>query len=711
MTGAFVSRWVEENEPSIYRPITRHILLLVFVAVTLCALSVMVSAQGPTLEVDSPVEGLNTNDPVLHVNGTTDPLATVRLHVANGTDEATGSTSAREDGTFDLHVDLLGGRQELTVQAEDRTGNLTNVTRHVVLDVTEPHLQVVMEHLDHSPVLWNDVLGGYVVARDEIAINGTYWDDLSNHLNLTLRFNGVTQNIFLGLPGIIYERWLLAEGPNTLIIDVTDAAGNMATLRLHVKADTIPPVLEVDSPLQGEMTRNATVMVAGRTEPLLPVVVVVKSSSGTLTYNLTSMVDGEFEVPVRPYEGHLQFLVTATDHAGNPTQVTIEIILDTTPSEFVINQPPGDPTHTNIPRYMIVGTLACECIATILIDDVEVLSNTGVFTHTVQLEEGENRVSVRSVDQVGNEFVVVLTFFLDTGAPSLVVTSPEVATVITNDPIVRFEGSVTGASIVEVVHDGVGYPAQLSRGDWEDGDWQYHLELGPDDLEQDVLVRAHDDVGNEDLWSVHVVLDLVPPTLVIDPGTDRTYYSSPCTIRGTTSEDAVSVTANGFAGEVGDGSFNVTFPIEEGTLSIRIVVMDAAGNVASVTLTPISLDLEPPSCKLDYPSTKDGDTATIEGTCSEDVVELWVNGEVHSVTGGRFKVQVDLPLDGRNSFDITLVDRAGNVWTRTITITKGAETSTPGPGPVAVLATLALVAVVVRRGRGRDSGETLKPHQ
>jgi len=213
---------------------------------------------------------------------------------------------------------------------------------------------------------------------------------------------------------------------------------------------------------------------------------------------------------------------------------------------------------------------------------------------------------------------------------------------------------------------------------------------------------ARDRVGNEDLWTVHVVLDLVPPTLVLDPVEDVPSIHRPFTIGGTTSDDVVNVTANGVEGEVEDGVLSVTFDLDEGTTSIVVEVRDAAGNVASTTISPIVVDTEPPTFKLDYPGTTDRERVTIKGTCSEDVVEVWVDLQQATVEDGRFSIKVDLPREGKHRFNLTFVDQAGNTAAKTITIDRGEEV--PGAGTGLALLGLALVAVVARRGRGPLSG-------
>lgn len=698
--GAFVSGRVEEN--GLHR-VFMFYLLLFALAVGIAALATLVAAEVPALEVDSPADGLHTNDPTLHVNGTTEPTIIVRVHVEGEAGETSNSTISREDGTFDILVDLFEGRQNVTVQAEDRAGNTTNVTRSVVLDLTPPELEVFWEFPNGTRVPWNDVLEGYVVREPKVVVNGSYGDDLSGYSNLTLRLNGEPLFIGIGFPGDIYVLFQLEEGLNPLFVDVTDAAGNRATVRLYILLDSTLPDVFIYTPLEGLMTNISTVLVTGLTEPITRLDVVVEASAGTRTYDLVSMADGTFEVPVQLFEGIQKVVVTATDAAGNANTVDHNVILDTTPYVLVILSPEDDPSYTNETSVQIVATTTCDCHYKAFANDIEMEWSKG-FRATVPLEEGTNPITVRSLDRVGNEWETVLTVYMDSVPPRLTVTSPTVDSMITNNPTIHFEGWVVDSYRVEVVHKGIDHRVDLTSGDWEDGEWRYDLELTESDLEMDILVRAWDLVGNEDLWSVHVVLDIEPPTLTIDTidlGYLNRYHF---TITGTTSEDVVRVTANGVEGELVNGSFTIIIHHDDIGGSLQIEARDAAGNVNRNHMSPIILDNEPPTFKLDYPRSTDRDRVTIKGTCSDDAVEVWIDQEMAALDDGRFELEVEVPGDGKHKFLVKAIDLTGNTASKNITISKGDET--PGLGPVAVLLGFALVAVVTRMGRNRISGAT-----
>ncbi len=666
-------------------------------------MATVVISEAPSLEIDSPAEGLHTNDPTLPVNGTTDPNIIVRVHVEGEAEETDNYTMSREDGSFDLLVGIFDGWNTVTLQAEDRAGNTTNATRRVVLDTNEPELMVNLEFLNSTWVPWNEHLGGYVVRESEIVINGSFKDDFSDIVKVTFRINGTTPFRPPQNPFLFWIRVELMEGINTFIVDVTDEAGNRAQVLLYVAMDRTPPMVFLETPLDGLLTNETKVPVVGMTEPYMRVEILVEASAGTREYDLTSMANGSFEMPVWLFEGIQKLHVTVTDHAGNPTVLDLNVVLDSTPYVLKILHPEDDPTYTNEPTMEVVATTTCDCHHKAYLDDIEMVWDGG-FRLTVQLVEGRNLLTLRSLDMAGNEWETVLTVYLDIVPPSLKVTSPLDEEIFTNNPTIHFEGSVVGAYRVVVVHNGIDLTTTLTSGDWEDGEWKFDLELAPWDLEQDILVRAYDEYGNEANWTVHVVLDIVPPELTVDTIDFGYLNREHFTIGGTTSEDAVRVTANGVEGEIDNGTYVIIIHHDDIANELRIEAFDAAGNRASSLIQNVIVDREPPTYKLDYPKTTDKDRVTIKGTCSKDVVEVWFDLEQADVELGKFEIQVDLPRDGKHKFNVTFVDDAGNVATKTITITKGEET--PGPSVLMALFAFGLVSIVVTRRRDRLFGTT-----
>jgi len=478
---------------------------------------------------------------------------------------------------------MTEGYHNLSVRAADLSGNWNTSNIEIIVDLTDPGLELYLEYLNATKIPYDPVKGGYFVRDKEIAINGTYDDNFATLGEIAIRINGVPKYIFPSQWGKIYERIQLAQGINTIIVDATDTAGNRHVERRYVSLDSYPPTMYIYNPLDGHMTGNRTLTVVGLTEPNTRLDLVVQASAGTNTYQTYSGADGTFTYPVDLFENIQKLVVTAMDSAGNPTVIDLNVILDTTPPEFVINQPPEVHTTTKETRYEIVATMTSEPDADFWIGG-QLVEHSGVPRREVVLQEGENTIILIAIDRVGNENVKTVVIVRDTIPPALGVMSPEEDYMIINDPLIPFRGMVEGATGVVIEHKSVRLPATLVEGTWTEGEWMYDLELGPSDLEQDIKVIALDAAGNEDVMIVHVVLDIVPPSLSIENVAEE--VKTPFVwINGTTDSGVAYVYVQGVPYAVTNGVFEIQWSLAAGTNDLTVEVYDEAGNVAKDTVS------------------------------------------------------------------------------------------------------------------------------
>lgn len=128
----------------------------------------------------------------------------------------------------------------------------------------------------------------------------------------------------------------LNEGSNVIKVDCADNDGNAATqVSVTFKVDTVPPTLNITSPVQGLITNKATVTVKGTTNDATssPVLVVIKVNEGE-DISVTVGSDGSFTKNVTLVEGNNTIKIIATDSAKKQTTVTRTVELDTKPPVF-----------------------------------------------------------------------------------------------------------------------------------------------------------------------------------------------------------------------------------------------------------------------------------------------------------------------------------------------------------------------------------------
>lgn len=134
----------------------------------------------------------------------------------------------------------------------------------------------------------------------------------------------------------------LADGNHTIKFDAADNDGNVAAQKsITIKVDTVPPTLTVNSPTEGMVTNNSTLVVSGVTND-------ATSSPVTLKVNnqpVEVQENGQWSTTIALSEGENTITIVATDSAGKTSTVTRHVTLDTGApviESAVINPDPAD---------------------------------------------------------------------------------------------------------------------------------------------------------------------------------------------------------------------------------------------------------------------------------------------------------------------------------------------------------------------------------
>lgn len=118
----------------------------------------------------------------------------------------------------------------------------------------------------------------------------------------------------------------LADGNHTIKFDAADNDGNVASQKsITIKVDTVPPTLTVNSPTEGMVTNNSTLVVSGVTND-------ATSSPVTLKVNnqpVEVQENGQWSTTITLSEGENTITIVATDSAGKTSTVTRHVTLDT----------------------------------------------------------------------------------------------------------------------------------------------------------------------------------------------------------------------------------------------------------------------------------------------------------------------------------------------------------------------------------------------
>ena len=499
---------------------------------------------------------------------------------------------------------------------------------------------------------------------------------------LTGTVNDPTATVVVNVDGVDYPAvnngdgtWTLADntlpaltdGPHTITVTATDAAGNAGTDTAVVTIDTTAPNAPVLDPI------NATDPVSGAAEP--GSTVTVTYPDGT-TATVVAGTDGTWSVP---NPGNLvdgdTVTATATDPAGNTSLPgTGTVSADITPPVVAL-----DDVLTNDSTPALTGTVN-DPTATVVVnvDGVDYPAvNNGDGTWTLAdntlpaLTDGPHTITVTATDAAGNAGTDTAVVTIDTTAPNAPVLDPINAT----DPV---SGTAEPGSTVTVTYPD-GTTATVVAG--TDGTWSVP---NPGNLVDGdtVTATATDPAGNTSLPGTGTVsADITPPVVALD---DVLTNDSTPALTGTVNDPTATVVVNVDGVDYpavnnGDGTWTLadnTLPaLTDGPHTITVTATDAAGNAGTDTAV-VTIDTSVPVVSLDDLTTNDT-TPALTGVINDPTATVVVNVDgvdypaVNNGDGTWTLADNTLPalIDGPHTVTVTATDPAGNTATDTATLT------------------------------------------
>ncbi|MBP4383614.1 Ig-like domain-containing protein, partial [Acinetobacter baumannii] len=267
-----------------------------------------------TVAPNAPVlDPINATDPV---SGQAEPGSTVTVTYPDGT---TATVVAGPDGSWSVPNpgNLVDG-DTVTATATDPAGNTSLPgTGTVSADITAPvvALDDVLTN-DSTPALTGTV--NDPTATVVVNVDGTDYPAVNNG-------DGTWTLADNTLP-------VLADGPHTITVTATDAAGNVGNDTAVVTIDTSVPVVSLD-----DLTTNDTTpaLTGAIDDPTATVVVNVDG----IDYPATNNGDGTWTLADNTLpaliDGPHTVTVTATDPAGNTATDTATLTIDTVPADLI----------------------------------------------------------------------------------------------------------------------------------------------------------------------------------------------------------------------------------------------------------------------------------------------------------------------------------------------------------------------------------------
>lgn len=660
----------------------------------------------------------STNDTTPTLNGTAEPGSNVTIRL-DGTDLFTVQVDDNGTWTYTLTTPLGSGPHTFTVVATDTAGNTSQPSGGFTLtvDTTPPAAATIATVTDNVGGVQGTLSSGDTTDDTQPLLQGTAPADAT----ITV-YDGATLLGTATLDGS--GGWSftpvtpLTDGPHSLTVHATDAAGNTTisspfVLTVDTVAPATPdiPVITVnpdgaDTTLNpGETTRDTTPTLSG-----------TGTAGDTVTiYNNGTKLDdvivdgtGNWSwTPSPPLSGgtyDITLTVTNVDGTGNesapsqPITFTIDTEAPATPaaptvtdSVTQITGPVPDGGTTNDPRPVLSGTGTPNDVINIT-DTVNGIS-TVVGTVTVDssgnwswrpgsdIAEGSHAWTATATDEAGNvsDPSPAITIVVDTLAPDTPVISavggaPDGGFITDTTPTVGGTG-VNGETVI-VYNNGV----EVGRVVVANGEWSLALPTQTDGP-LNITVAGVDAAGNVSAPSsvFTVTLDTVAPGIPQINGvsdsqlTNNVLYTrdGAPTLTGTSEPGTtVIVSVDGIPSGVPvtiqpDGSWSWTAgtTLSDGPHTFTVSATDAAGN-ASGTSAPLSVtvDTQDPTAPGNLSLAPEGTPLTGTAEAGALITVKDSGGNVIGTgvaTGGNFSIAVSpAPQDGA-TLTVTATDASG----------------------------------------------------
>ncbi len=184
-------------------------------------------AAGNIAEVNRKIVYDTTMPSISSLRSTEGTLTTADITTISGEASEFGTliiggrgVTVNSDGTFEIVVDLVEGTNTIEIAFTDLAGNLNTIWMSITKDTIAPGIDVDIPTTVHEGTL---VISGIITDASEIFINGKI-----PATNMTRDGN------------LEFSKSLaLSYGPNTIVIEATDDAGNVVEYR-HVVEYTLP---------------------------------------------------------------------------------------------------------------------------------------------------------------------------------------------------------------------------------------------------------------------------------------------------------------------------------------------------------------------------------------------------------------------------------------------------------------------------------------
>ncbi|MCU4382617.1 BapA prefix-like domain-containing protein, partial [Acinetobacter ursingii] len=647
--------------------------------------TVVIDTVAPNAPVVNPVNDTDA------ITGTAESGSTVKVTFPDGT---TATVVVDSDGKWSVPNPGLHDGDKVTVIAQDPAGNTSSPTE-VFVDGIAPTV-TLDDHLtnDSTPALNGTV--DDPAAKVTVVVDGVSYPAMNNGDGTwTLSDNT--------LPA-------LTDGSHTIVVNATDAAGNVGSITDNLVIDTIAPNVPIINPVNGTDTITGTAESGSTVKVTFP--------DGTTTTVIADS-DGKWNVPNSGLQDGDKVIAVAQDPAGNISQPAQAVVDGVAPVVSLDNLL----TNDNTPA--LHGTVDDPSAkVTVVLDGVSYpATNNGDGTWALPdntlpaLTDGSHTIVVNAADAAGNSNTISKDISIDTTAPSLTISTTDITlspneivdiTFNFSEKVIGFDLSdiqVTGGSIsqLQTTDGGLTWTAKFTQSGTDqpsiqvsgtgytdlagnngtdailDGNNNFHYDPDAKDVIGSVVLSAGEDTNNDGVINtaelgadgkvnvdISLGVDAVVGDVIVVNGESHTLTQAEI--------DAQKVIA---AVSVADGSNTIIVTHDDGLGHV-----DSAQATVNVDITPpnvtpiigsVSDDVAPVMGILNSGDSSNDKMPTLTGTVDPSgltdgsVITIYDNGNAigtavitDPATGSwSFTPLTDLS-EGNHSLTVALVDPAGN---------------------------------------------------
>ncbi|HFK5808383.1 TPA: BapA/Bap/LapF family large adhesin [Enterobacter bugandensis] len=663
--------------------------------------------------------GDSTNDPTPTLNGTAEPGSIVTIR-QDGVDLTTIVIDSSGTWTYTPTTPLVNGTYTFTAVTTDGAGNTSQPSGGFTLtvDTTPPAAATIATVTDDVGGVNGPLTSGDTTDDTTPTLSGTAPADavITVYDGTTLLGTATLD----GSGGWSFTPVIpLTDGPHTLTVHATDAAGNTTiSTPFELTVDTVPPATPdipaitvnpdgTETPLNpGETTRDTTPTLSGTGNPGDTVTIynggvklddVLVDGTGNWTWTpATPLPNGTYDITLT---------VTNMDGTGNesapsqPVTITIDTDAPTAPAAPVITDsvsqitgPVPDGGTTNDPRPVLSGTGTANDVINI----TDTVNGTPTIVGTVTVDsngnwswrpdsnigEGSHVYTATATDEAGNvsDPSPAITITVDTVAPDVPVFDavggqPNGGLITDATPTVGGTGT-TGDTVI-VYNNGV----EVGRVDVVNGEWSFVLPPQQDGL-LNITVAGVDAAGNVSAPSpvVSVTLDTLAPEVPAITEVEGSQLSNNLlytndgtpTLTGTGEPGAtviVSIDGTPSGAPVtiqSDGSWSWTAgtTLPDGQYAFTVSSSDPAGNISgSSAPVSVTVDTVAPADPGNMSLPDEGTPLT--GTGEAGSIITVTNGTTVIGTGvvgsdGSFSIALSPAQLDPTTLTVTATDAAGN---------------------------------------------------